>query len=165
MLEGTYHPAMRRTPSADVKPVDANSAFVTTGTAAPPKAGADWNRAGGTDSRASPAAVRQRRMFSTRSPSTRTRYPTTPCTAGGVPVMIDDKAVAVVVGATDVIGPPSIEASVGATDRRSCNWFHPTPSRTSSTTCDARAATSGSHGAGPERPWSAGTTLAMQAPA
>ena len=40
------------------------------------------------------------------SRSTRSRYPTMPWTQGGAPVVSEVRAVAVVVGATDVIGPP-----------------------------------------------------------
>ena len=40
------------------------------------------------------------------SRSTRNRYPTMPWTQGAVPVVSDVRAVAVVVGTTDVMGPP-----------------------------------------------------------
>ena len=61
----------------------------------------------------------------------------TPCSPGGRPVVIDVSAVAVVVGATVRIGPPSSAASVGAIGRRSCSWSQPRPSSTSSTTWSA----------------------------
>lgn len=52
-------------------------------------------------------------------------------------------AVAVVDGATDVMAPPDIEASTGATCARSLSWFQPSPSMTSTTTRWAPASASG----------------------
>ncbi len=49
------------------------------------------------------------------------RYPTMPCSPGGVPVTIEVSAVAVVEGATVVTGSPAIDARVGARERRSCS--------------------------------------------
>ena len=62
------------------------------------------------------------------------RYPSTPCWAGVRPVQIDVSAVAVVDGTTVVIAPPDMPEMVGS--RCACSWsaFHPSPSRTSSTT-------------------------------
>ena len=44
-----------------------------------------------------------------------------PCSPGVSPVVMEVSAVAVVVGATVVMGPPASPASVGATSRRSCS--------------------------------------------
>src|SRR4051812_28261764 len=110
---------------ADVKPVPANSALVTAGMQSPPNAGSPWNATGSTEVRASPDAVRHRNRFNTSSspdadvPTTRTRYPTTPWPAGASPVVIDVNATAVVVGTTDVIGPPAMVDITGANDGRS----------------------------------------------
>ena len=101
-----------------MKPVRANSARVTTGGRWPRKGSVGWTFCGGMVWRASPAAVVQRSTLST-----------SPCTwiavarrrrarqASG-PVVIDVSAVAVVVGRTESIGPPSIDDSVGVSARR-----------------------------------------------
>ena len=120
-----------------MKPVDANSARVTTGTGRPPKAGTLWNSAGGTVERTSPEAVRHCSTFITSPVSTLSRYPTTPWAAGGSPVVMEVSAVAVVVGATEVIAPPAMPASVGASMSRWQSCSHPRPSTTRRTTCSA----------------------------
>src|SRR5439155_16550164 len=109
---------------AALNPVPANSPLVTTGTGSPENGRLGWKVSGSTLGRASPDAVRHRNRLRTSSapsgpvPTTRTRYPTTPWPAGGRPVVIDVSAVAVVVGTTDVIGPPARPAMVGARSRR-----------------------------------------------
>src|SRR5581483_2568386 len=97
---------------APVKPVVRNSPRITVGTIWPSNGSKRWNSAGGTDARASPAGVVHRSTFTTWPSPTGTRYPTTPCWHGGRPVVSDVSAVDVVVGATDVMGPPVIDASV-----------------------------------------------------
>jgi hypothetical protein len=47
--------------------------------------------------------------------------------------VIEVSAAAVVVGATEVIGPPVIEARPGASLARSWSWYQPRPSTTIST--------------------------------
>ena len=74
------------------------------------------------------------------------RYPSSPCSAGVSPVAIELSAVAVVVGATVEIGPPAIEASVGASSRRSCSCSQPSPSSTRRQTWSDLATGSGIHG-------------------
>ena len=85
-------------------------------------------------------------------------------------MVIDVRAQAVVVGATEVMARsiPSAALRVGASADRSRSCSQPSPSTTRSTTWVARVADSGSHpgvstSASP-RPSSAGTTLTMQAP-
>ncbi len=68
----------------------------------------------------------------------------TPCSPGVSPVAIAVSAVAVVDGATVGMSPPAMAASVGAMWRRSWSCSQPSPSRTSSTTWRASAATAGS---------------------
>ena len=79
------------------------------------------------------------------SPSYATRYPTTPCSAGGRPVTSDVSALAVVLGATEVIVPPTPDAKVGASASRARSCSEPRPSRTRSTTCEAPASGAGIH--------------------
>ncbi len=67
------------------------------------------------------------------SPSSATRYPTTPCSAGVRPVTSEVSAQAVVLGATEVIGEPTPLARVGARPRRSRSCTAPRPSTTSRT--------------------------------
>ena len=104
------------------------------------------------------------------SPSRATRYPTTPCSAGTLPVARLVRAQAVVLGATEVIGPPTPLASTGARARRSCSCSSPRPSITRSTTCPAPLAGSGNHagsGLAPgvaSSPSRAGTTRWRHAP-
>jgi hypothetical protein len=76
-------------------------------------------------------------------------------------------AVAVVDGATVVIGPPVNERSVGASARRASSCSHPSPSSTSSTTWRAWATGAGiqaGSGTDGRRPTSAGTRWWTQAP-
>ncbi len=79
--------------------------------------------------------------------------------------MIDVSAVAVVDGATVVIGLPSSSSSTGVRARRASSWFQPSPSTTRSTTRSASWATPGSQLGARSPGWSsAGTTLVMHAP-
>ena len=66
--------------------------------------------------------------------------------------MREVKAAAVVVGATELIGPPSNPAKTGAVRNRSCNWRQPRPSRVSSTTWAAPPRGAGSHAGRCPRP-------------
>src|SRR3546814_12559470 len=96
-----------------VKAEVSNSGRVSTGGRWPPKLECGWILPGGSVRRASPAGVLQRRTFRT-SPWTTIRYPTTPCSPGGSPVVIDVSAVAVVDGATGV--------KIGRASRRERVW-------------------------------------------
>ena len=96
--------------------------------------GCDGHRRRGRRASAARSARRRPRRCGSRS---------SPCSPGVRPVVIDVSAVAVVVGATVVIGPPAIAARVGARCRRACSCSHPSPSTTNSTTCARRAATAG----------------------
>jgi hypothetical protein len=81
-------------------------------------------------------------------------------------VVIEVRAVAVVVGATDVIGPPAMEERKGASRGRSRNWSHPRPSSTSNTIWAASITAGGSQGQGGSsaRRNSPRTMLSMQPP-
>ena len=57
----------------------------------------------------------------------------------------DVSALAVVLGATEVILPPTPDAKVGASASRVRSCSEPKPSRTRSTTCDASATGAGIH--------------------
>src|SRR5690606_6734964 len=72
----------------------------------------------------------------------------TPCSPGGSPVAIDVSAVAVVVGATVVIGAASSEVSPRSRWLRCCICSQPRPSRTSSTIWRAPATPAGNHWGG-----------------
>src|SRR5207249_12071361 len=102
--------------------------------------------------------------FITSAGPTLTRWPTTPCRAGGTPVAIDVSAAAVVDGTTDEIGPPVMPASVVADATRSRSCAQPSPSSTRRTTWVAPSS-AGNHAG---RPWSrasrAGTTLLRHGP-
>jgi hypothetical protein len=75
-------------------------------------------------------------------------------------------AVAVVDGATVVIGPPAMAMRFGARWRRSWSCSHPRPSMASRTVWRAPSTTSGIHdGRRPPMFTSVGTTFEMQAPA
>ena len=87
-----------------------------------------------------------------------------PCSPGARPVVIDVSAAAVVDGTIVVIGPPAIEHSVGARERRSWSCSQPSPSSTSSTTWSASTAGAGSQAGASGHSRRAGTTFAMQAP-
>ena len=60
-----------------------------------------------------------------------------PCAAGGIPKDREVSAVAVVVGATELIGPPIMLVRFGARRARDWSCSQPKPSRTSKTTCAA----------------------------
>ena len=95
------------------------------------------------------------------------RYPIIPCSPGLRPVVIDVRAVTVVVGATVVTLEPSPELSVGAKSRRSSSWCQPRPSSTSNTTWCAPCTTFGIQlgmTSGDVGPSSAGTMFAVHAP-
>jgi hypothetical protein len=80
-------------------------------------------------------------------------------------VVSDVSAVAVVDGATVVIGPPVIEDSVGANCRRAQSCSHPRPSRVSRTTWRALATGDGTHAGVPNfRSSRARTTPSIHAP-
>ena len=80
-------------------------------------------------------------------------------------MVIEVSAVAVVEGATVVIGPPSRLDRTGALAARVASWFQPNPSTTTSTTRSASWAAAGSQlGAVPAGWSSAGTTFETQAP-
>ena len=92
-----------------------------------------------------------------------------PCTAGGDPVVSEVRAVAVVVGTTEVIGPPAAPASVGRRRPDACSCSQPSPSSTSRTTWRAPRTGSGTHAGdgavpGQRAPSRAGTTEVRQAP-
>ncbi len=120
-----------------MNPVPANSLLLTTGTRRPWNGRSGWIASGRTKLRASPETVFQRKTFMTSrpvGPSTTNRYPTMPCAAGGAPTVKDVRAVAVVEGTTDVMGPPANAARWGVRWRRSCHWSQPSPSATNNTT-------------------------------
>ena len=58
-------------------------------------------------------------------------------------MVMDVSAVAVVDGATVVIGAACIAAIVGVSAMRSCHWSHPRPSITRRTTCRATPTSAG----------------------
>ncbi|MGA2520948.1 MAG: hypothetical protein ABSG81_09055 [Acidimicrobiales bacterium] len=62
--------------------------------------------------------------------------------------MSEVSAVAVVVGATEVIRPPAAPARVGARSAKARSCSHPSPSRTSRTTWRAPVTGPGSQGGG-----------------
>ena len=97
-----------------MNPVCSNSALVTTAGAWPRNGSMGWKSEGGTAWEASPPPAVHLRQFSTPA-AVRTRYPTTPCSPGEVPVVIEVSAVAVVLGATVVMHSPGAAASKGAT--------------------------------------------------
>jgi len=53
-----------------------------------------------------------------------------PWTDGATPVVREVRAVAVVVGHTEVMGPPVADARVGADRAKAWSCSHPSPSRT-----------------------------------
>jgi hypothetical protein len=147
-----------------VNPDRRYSARVTTGGRSPRKGALGWSFDGGIDWWASPAAVVQRRTLRT-SPCTAIRYPTMPCSPGGIPVVSEVSAVEVVEGATVVIARPAIAAIVGRPASLACSCSHPSPSTTNRTTWRASATAAGiQSGVRSGGPSSAGTMFAMQAP-
>ena len=93
-----------------------------TGPVAPGKGARGWKSLTGTVRRASLSAPEprvHRRMLRIRSPSAN-RYPRIPWSDGGRPVVIEVRAAAVVVGATEVMGRSMPEAPmrVGANRAR-----------------------------------------------
>jgi hypothetical protein len=99
---------------------------------------------GGKLRRRSPLTLFQRSTLRT-SPPIAIRYPSRPCSAGVKPVAMEHSAVAVVVGATVEIAPPTIEVSAGINRRRAWSCSQPNPSRINSTTWSAAATGSGIH--------------------
>src|SRR5438874_10819694 len=88
-----------------------------------------------------------------------------PWRAGGSPVVSEVSAVAVVDGATVVMGPPVIEQSVGARWARASSCSHPRPSMVSRTTWRASTAGRGIQaGVSHSRSRRARTIPSMQAP-
>ena len=143
-----------------MNPVEANSAFVTTSTSRPKKGG--WRcTVNGSGGRRPFDACHDNTLRTIWS--TRIRNPMTPCSAGGRPVVIDVKALAVVDGATVVIGPPVSFASSGSSSGRPVIASQPSPSMTRTTTVRAARVGSGSHGTS-RAPSSAGTTFERPGP-
>src|SRR5918995_1220538 len=145
---------------ASVNPECRNSLFVTTGIGRPRKAVCRC-MSNGSGARWFPE-VCQRRMLRTWSP-TRIRKPTRPCCDGASPVASDVSALAVVDGATVVIGPPSSPPSSGSRLRCASIPCQPSPSSRSSTTASAPSTQEGIPAAG-RPPTRAGIKLVIASP-
>ena len=106
--------------------VPCRSAGEITGTSWPRKAANGCMSRGGWARRRSPALLDQRSTLSTSPPSI-IRYPMRPCSPGVSPVAIEHSAVAVVVGATVVIGPPASDVSTGISAAALLSCSQPEP--------------------------------------
>lgn len=95
--------------------------------------------------------------------STRIRYPTRPCSAGGAPVTSEVNADAVVDGTTVVSVRVGSEDNVGIDRRPTSSMAEPSPSMTRTTTVLASCTSGGSHLAS-EPARSVGTSRDRQAP-